>query len=73
MQKRSPSATLYGRESWFLSLYHTLREEQKLKAFKKKVLRGLFGPKREEVIGGWKKLLKKSFIIYTLYKILLGR
>jgi hypothetical protein len=33
-----------------------LREEHKLSAFENRVLRRIFGPKRDEVTGGWKKL-----------------
>jgi hypothetical protein len=33
-----------------------LREEHRLRVFKKRVLRRMFGPKRYEVTGGWKKL-----------------
>jgi hypothetical protein len=47
---------LYGRETWSL----TLREEQKLRAFKNKVLRRIFGPKREEVTGEWRRLHKEE-------------
>jgi hypothetical protein len=42
---------LYGCETWSL----TLREEHRLRAFENKVLRRIFGPKRDEVAGGWKK------------------
>jgi hypothetical protein len=38
---------LYGYETWSL----TLREEHKLRVFENRVLRGIFGPKRDEVIG----------------------
>jgi hypothetical protein len=34
----------------------TLREEHRLKIFEKRVLRRIFGPKRDEIIGGWRKL-----------------
>jgi hypothetical protein len=34
---------------------HTLREEHKLRVLENRVLR-LFGPKREEVAGGWRRL-----------------
>jgi hypothetical protein len=34
----------------------TLREEHRLRVFENKVLRRIFGPKRDEVTGGWKKL-----------------
>jgi hypothetical protein len=43
---------LYGRET--LSL--TLREERRLRVFENRALRIILGPKREEVIGGWRKL-----------------
>jgi hypothetical protein len=38
----------YGCETWSL----ILREEYKLKVFKNRMLRRIFGPKREEIIGG---------------------
>jgi len=38
---------LYGCETWSL----TLREERRQKVFENKVLRRIFGPKRDEVIG----------------------
>jgi hypothetical protein len=34
----------------------TLRGEHRLRVFESRVLRGLFGPRRDEVIGGWRKL-----------------
>jgi len=34
----------------------TLREEPGLRVFENKVLRRIFGPKRDEVAGGWRKL-----------------
>jgi hypothetical protein len=34
----------------------TLREELKLRVFENKLLRRIFGPKRDEVTGGWRKL-----------------
>jgi hypothetical protein len=43
---------LYGCETWSL----TLREEPILRMFEKKVLRRMFEPKRDEVMGGWRKL-----------------
>jgi hypothetical protein len=43
---------LYGCETWSL----TLREEHRLRVFEKRVLRGIFGPKRDELFGGWRKL-----------------
>jgi hypothetical protein len=44
---------LYGCETWSL----TLREEYRLRVFENRVLRRIFGPKRDEVKGGgWRKL-----------------
>jgi hypothetical protein len=34
----------------------TLREEHRLRVFENRVLRRIFGPKRDEVTGGWRKL-----------------
>jgi hypothetical protein len=33
-----------------------IREEHRLRVFENRVLRGIFGPTRVEVIGGWRKL-----------------
>ena len=43
---------LYGCETWSL----TLREKRRLRVFENRVLRRLFGPKRDEVTGEGKKL-----------------
>ena len=43
---------LYGCETWSL----TLREERRLRVFENRVLRRIFGPKRDEVTGEWSKL-----------------
>ena len=43
---------LYGCETWSL----TLREERRLRVFGSRVLREIFGPKREEVRDEWRKL-----------------
>jgi len=47
---------LYGREIWSL----TLREERRLRVFENMVLRRIFGPKRDEVTGEWRKLHSKE-------------
>jgi len=46
------SLVLNGCESWSL----TLREERRLRVFENRVLRKLFGPKRDEVTWEWRKL-----------------
>jgi hypothetical protein len=43
---------LYGCETWSL----TLREERRLRVFENRVPKRLFGPKRTEVTGEWRKL-----------------
>ena len=34
----------------------TLREERKLRVFENRVLRRIFGPRRDEVMGQWRRL-----------------
>ena len=43
---------LYGCETWS----PTLREERRLRVFENRVLRRIFGPKKDETTGGWRKL-----------------
>jgi hypothetical protein len=50
-----------GGDSWSL----TLREEHKLRVFENRVLRRIFGLKRDEAMGGWRKLHNKE--LHDLY------
>ena len=43
---------VYGCETWSL----TLREERRLRVFENKVLKRIFGPKRDEVRVEWRKI-----------------
>jgi hypothetical protein len=43
---------LYGCESWS----HTLRGEHRLREFENRVLKRIFGPKRDEVTWEWRRL-----------------
>jgi hypothetical protein len=52
---------LYGCETWSL----TVREEHKLRVFENRVLRRIFGPTRDGVTGGWRKLHNEG--IHNLY------
>jgi hypothetical protein len=52
---------LYGCETWSL----TLREEHTLRVFENRVLRRIFGPKRDEVTGEWRKLHNEE--LHNLY------
>jgi hypothetical protein len=45
-------AILYVSKTWFLIFW----EEQRLRVFEKRVLRGIFEPKRDEVIESYRKL-----------------
>jgi hypothetical protein len=53
---------LYGCETWSL----TLREEHRLRVFENRVLRRIFGPKRDEVTGEWRKVHNEE--LRDLYK-----
>jgi hypothetical protein len=52
---------LYGCETWSL----ILREEHRLRVFENRVLRRLFGPKRDIVTGDWRKLHNEE--LHNLY------
>jgi hypothetical protein len=43
----------------------TLREEHRLRVFKNRMLRGIFGLKRDEVTGDWRKLHNEE--LHNLY------
>jgi hypothetical protein len=51
-----------------LWLYSQLREEHRLKVFENRVVRRIFGPKRDEVTGDWRKLHNEEF--HNLYSSL---
>jgi hypothetical protein len=58
---------LYGCETWSL----TLREERRLRVFENRVLRRIFGPKRDGVTGEWRKLHNEELHdLYSSPKIL---
>jgi hypothetical protein len=59
---------LYGCETWSV----TLREEHRLSMFKNKVLRRIFGPKRDEVTGMEKTYITRNLMIYTHHQVLFG-
>jgi hypothetical protein len=46
------SVVLYGCRTWSL----TLREEHRQRVLEKRILRRIFGPKRDDVMGEWRKL-----------------
>jgi hypothetical protein len=52
---------LYGCETWSL----TWKEECMLRIFKNRMLRRIFGPRRDEVTGEWRRLHNKE--LYALH------
>ena len=47
----------------------TLREERRLRGFENRVLRRVFGPKRDEVTGNGENYIMRSLVIYNPYPI----
>jgi hypothetical protein len=55
---------LYGCETWSL----TLREDSRLKVFENRILRRIFGPKRDEN-GSGEGSTMRNFIVFTVHLI----
>jgi len=49
-----------------------MREERRLRVFENRVLRRVFGPKRDEVTGNGENCIMRSLGIFTPYPILCG-
>jgi hypothetical protein len=60
---------LYGCETWSL----TLREKQRSRLFENRVVSRIFGPKRYEVTGKWRKLHNEELLVCACPQILLDR
>jgi hypothetical protein len=56
---------LYRCETWSL----TLKEERRLKVFENRVLRRIFGPKRDDVMGEYRELHEELNCLYSLPNI----
>jgi hypothetical protein len=54
---------LYGCETWSL----TLRDENRLRFFENRVLMGIFGQKRNDLAGGWRRLHNEE--LHNLYSL----
>jgi hypothetical protein len=59
---------LYGCETWAL----TLREERRLRVFENNVLRRIFWPKRDQVIGEGEIYIMRSLMICIVHPPLSG-
>jgi hypothetical protein len=60
------TSLLYGCETWSL----TLKEENRLRVLESRVLRRIFGPKRDKVTGEWRKLHNEELhILYSFPNI----
>jgi len=58
---------LYGCETWS----HTLGEKHGLRVFENRLLRRIFGPKRDEEIEKWRRLHKDKLTV-TPHQIFFG-
>jgi hypothetical protein len=56
---------LFGCEAWFL----TLRKEHRVRVFKDRVLRKIFGPKRDEVQASGEDYIMRTFMMYTPHQM----
>jgi hypothetical protein len=67
------SVVLYACETWSL----TLREEHRLRVFENRVLRRIFGPKKDELTGEWRKLhneeLRDLYSMPSIIRIIKSR
>jgi hypothetical protein len=59
------SVVLYGCETWSL----TLRDVRRLRVFENRMLKRIFGPKREEVTRQWIKLHEELAVLYSSHNI----
>jgi len=59
---------LYECETWSL----TFRKERRLRVLENRVLRRIFGPRRDEVTGGGENYIMRSLMICTPHPILFG-
>jgi hypothetical protein len=63
------SVALYGSETWPV----TLREGHRMRVYENRVLKRIFGPKREEMVGGWKRLHNEDYHNLYASPIIIGR
>jgi hypothetical protein len=51
----------------------TFREEHRLRVFENRVLRRIFGPKRDEVTRAWRKLLNDMYCSPNIVQVMKAR
>ena len=49
-----------------------MREEHRLRVLENRVLRRVFGPKRDDVTGEWRNYIMRSLIVCTDHPVLFG-
>jgi hypothetical protein len=59
---------LYGCETWSL----ILRDERRVRVFENRVLRRIFGPRRDEITGCGENYIMRSLMICTAHPIFCG-
>jgi hypothetical protein len=59
---------MYGCETWSL----TLGKERRLRVFENRVLRGIFGPKRDEVTGNGENYIMRNLMFCTPHPVFCG-
>jgi hypothetical protein len=62
IKKYNFDCSLYGCATWSL----TIGEERRLRVFENRMLRRLFGPKRNEVTGEWKQHTEELYGLSAL-------
>jgi hypothetical protein len=60
---------LYGCDTWSLTLW----EEHRLRVFENRVLRRIYGPKRNKTVGGWGKLNNEKLHNFSTIRMIMRR
>jgi len=56
----------------YVKIVVSFREGYRLRMFGNRVLRKIVGHKRDEVAGGWRSCMIRSFIVYICYHVFVG-
>jgi hypothetical protein len=66
-QLNTKKALLFAYIVCFVWFSQSLREEHRLRVFENRMLRKIFGTKRDQVTGGWRKLHNEE--LHNLYSM----